>query len=202
MAIGGKIEIPPAPRCPKSWGQNVFPARSNVGAMPDFDELSECLIGLGANLPSERFGPPVATLEAALSELERSGLRIVARSRWWESAPVPPSGQPWYVNGVVRAVTALDPGSVLDLLHRVEADFGRVRSIPNAARIIDLDLLAQGRVVRDAAPILPHPRLTERAFVLLPLREVSPGWRHPVSGEGIDALIAALPPGQDVRPIR
>ncbi len=161
------------------------------------------LIGLGANLPSPRHGPPRATLEAALAELATRGLAIRARSRWWESAPVPPSDQPWYVNGVVEVETGLGPEALLGLLHEVEARFGRFRSVPNAARALDLDLLAYGGLVRRGPepPLLPHPRMAERGFVLRPLAEVRPGWRHPESGRRLDELIARLPPGQLVRPL-
>src|SRR5215472_9513030 len=82
------------------------------------------LIGLGANLPSPEHGPPVATLKAALAALAGRGLRIRARSRWWESAPVPISDQPWYVNGVIEVATTLPPEDLLGLLHSLESDFG------------------------------------------------------------------------------
>jgi 2-amino-4-hydroxy-6-hydroxymethyldihydropteridine diphosphokinase len=161
------------------------------------------LVGLGANLPSPRHGPPVATLEAALKVLAARGLRIRLRSRWWESAPVPLSDQPWYVNGVVDVATSLGPVPLLALLHEVEAAFGRVRSLPNAPRVLDLDLLAYGEEIREGPepPLLPHPRLAVRAFVLYPLAEVRPGWRHPLTGLGLPEMIAALPAGQIVRPL-
>lgn len=161
------------------------------------------LIGLGANLPSPEHGPPVQTLEAAVATLAGRGLRIQARSRWWESAPVPVSDQPWYVNGVVEIETALAPAALLAVLHEVEAGFGRLRSVPNAPRILDLDLLAYGTLVREGPepPLLPHPRMADRAFVLYPLREIAPGWRHPATGRGVDELIARLPADQIVRPL-
>jgi 2-amino-4-hydroxy-6-hydroxymethyldihydropteridine diphosphokinase len=160
------------------------------------------LIGLGANLPSPEHGPPVATLEAALAALAGRGLRIRARSRWWQSAPLPVSDQPWYVNGVVEVETALGPEALLALLHEVEAAFGRHRSIPNAPRILDLDLLAYGRLVRPGPqpPLLPHPRMAERAFVLHPLAEIRPDWRHPATGLSVAELVARLAPEQVVRP--
>ena len=161
------------------------------------------LIGLGANLPSPEHGPPVATLEAALAALVARGLRIRARSRWWESAPVPVSDQPWYVNGVIEVETDLAPEALLTLLHEVEAGFGRLRSVPNAPRILDLDLLAYGSLVRagPTPPLLPHPRMADRAFVLHPLAEIRPGWREPASGLALPQLIARLSPGQIVRPL-
>ena len=161
------------------------------------------LIGLGANLSSPVHGPPPATLEAALVALAARGLRIRARSRWWESAPVPISDQPWYVNGVIEVETTLPPVGLLGLLHSLESDFGRLRSVPNAPRILDLDLLAYGNLVRPGPepPLLPHPRMAERAFVLRPLEEIRPLWRHPSTGRKLDQLIAALPAGQIVRPL-
>jgi len=163
--------------------------------------VAPILIGLGANLPSERYGPPVATLEAALVALAGRGLEIVARSGWWESAPVPLSDQPWYVNGVVEVRTKLGPEDLLALLHGVEADFGRVRTVPNAPRILDLDLLAYGDALRAGTepPLLPHPRLAERGFVLRPLAQIRPNWRHPLSGLTVAELIARLPADDLVR---
>ena len=159
------------------------------------------LVGIGGNLPS-RLGPTRTTLEAALSILDAAGARVIRRSRWYRSAPVPPSDQPWYLNAVAALETALDPPGLLALLHDVEARLERVRSVPNAARTADLDLLAYGDLVRTGtAPLLPHPRLAQRAFVLLPLAEVAPGWRHPGSGAGVAELIAALPAGQRAEPV-
>lgn len=172
------------------------------GAECKGDMTAPILIGLGANLPSRRHGPPVATLEAALLALAERGLEIVARSDWWESAPVPASDQPWYVNGVVEVTTNLEPEGLLALLHSVEASFGRVRTAPNAPRILDLDLLAYGEILRVGPdpPLLPHPRLAERGFVLRPLAQIRPGWRHPATGLTVDELIALLPAGQLIRP--
>ncbi|MFQ5938909.1 MAG: 2-amino-4-hydroxy-6-hydroxymethyldihydropteridine diphosphokinase [Alphaproteobacteria bacterium] len=161
------------------------------------------LIGIGANLPSARCGPPERTCEAALETLAAEGVCVLRRSRWYRSAPVPPSEQPWYVNGVVQASTRLGPKPLLELLHRIERAFGRVRAEPNAARVIDLDLLAYDDLITDGPdePLLPHPRMHQRAFVLLPLAEIAPEWRHPVTGEPIDRLIAALPPDQTATPV-
>jgi len=153
------------------------------------------LLGLGANLPSA-VGAPQATLEAALGALAEAGVTVRRRSPWYRSAPMPAGDQPWYVNGVVAVESALDAPALLALLHRIEARFGRVRRELNEPRAIDLDILDYDGAVRAAAPVLPHPRLAERAFVLLPLRDVAPQWRHPVSRQGIAELIAALPTDQ------
>jgi len=155
------------------------------------------LIALGSNLPFEGSAPR-AVVEAALAALERESVHVVARSRWWSCAPVPPSEQARFVNGVVQVETMLAPRDLLSTLHRVEDAFGRVRTAPNAARTLDLDLLDyHGQVVNEAL-ILPHPRLAERGFVLFPLAEVAPEWRHPLTGRSVAELIAALPP-QDCR---
>lgn len=158
-------------------------------------------IGLGANLPSA-LGHPVDTLEAALSDIAAAGITLLRRSPWYESAPVPRADdQPWYVNGVVEVATTLDPAALLFLLQGFEALSGRVRSVANAARPLDLDIIAYGNLVNSGPnpPLLPHPRMHERAFVLLPLQAIAPRWRHPVLGRSIASLIAALPPGQEIR---
>jgi len=160
------------------------------------------LVAIGSNLPSPEFGPPRATCEAVLAELSRRGLRIVRRSRWFESVPVPLSDQPWFVNGMAIVQTSLSPGDLLALLHETERRFGRERREVNAARILDLDLIAYGDLVRtDAPPLLPHPRLHERAFVLLPLADVAPDWRHPADGRTLPEMIRALPAEQSIRPL-
>jgi 2-amino-4-hydroxy-6-hydroxymethyldihydropteridine diphosphokinase len=157
------------------------------------------LIAVGANLPSA-LGPPRAACEAAYARLEERGLRLLRRSPFYETAPVPVSDQPWYVNGVAVAETRLPPADLLALLHEVEAEMGRLRGLPNAPRVIDLDLLAYDEeVVTSGALTLPHPRLHLRAFVLLPLRDVAADWRHPASGAGLAEMIAALPADQVAR---
>jgi 2-amino-4-hydroxy-6-hydroxymethyldihydropteridine diphosphokinase len=159
------------------------------------------LIGLGANLSSTA-GPPRATLEAALVRLNTAGVKVVARSRWYHTAPVPVSDQPWFVNGVARVETVLDPAALLDVLRETELAFGRQRTVPNAARTLDLDILDyDGRVEAGTELTLPHPRMQDRAFVLLPLADVAPGWRHPVLGRTVEALISALPSAQKAEPI-
>jgi 2-amino-4-hydroxy-6-hydroxymethyldihydropteridine diphosphokinase len=160
------------------------------------------LIAIGANLPSERFGPPLAACAAALERMSDAGLKIMARSRWFESDPVPPSDQPKYVNGVAAVETGLEPRSLLDKLLEIEAGMGRVRGERNAARVIDLDLLAyDDRRIDSGGLTLPHPRLRERGFVLLPLADIAPDWHHPVSGTRLAELIAALPADHGTEPI-
>ncbi len=159
------------------------------------------LIGLGANLPS-RFGPPLQTLAASLAALQDHGIAVTRQSRWWRSQPLPVSDQPWFVNGVVAVQSALAPMALLQLLHRIEAEFGRVRAELNGPRLLDLDLLAHGRVVSDQPALrLPHPRLHQRAFVLLPLAEIAPDWRHPLDGRTADMMVAGLDREQKIEVI-
>lgn len=155
-------------------------------------------IGLGANLDSEAHGPPMRTLSAALAEMETPECSVRRRSSWYRSAPVPASAQPWFINGVAELECDLSPESLLTHLHAVEEQFGRVRSVPNAARAIDLDLLVYHDLVRPhgPSPLVPHPRMQDRAFVLLPLRDLAPGWVDPRDGRTLPDLIAALPKDQ------
>lgn len=161
------------------------------------------LVGVGSNLPHPAVGPPAALCAAGLAALEARGVAVAARSRWYASAPVPPSGQPDFVNGAAAVATDRGCEGLLAVLHAVEAEFGRVRPAPGAARTLDLDLIAYHGLVRPGGPppLLPHPRMAERAFVLLPLRDIAPGWRHPATGRALPEMIAALPPGQVCGPL-
>ena len=160
------------------------------------------LIGVGSNLKSETFGAPADICAAAYKELERRGVKITQRSRWYESEPVPPSGQPWFVNGVAAVETNLAADALLAVLHDIESEFGRVRRERNEARVLDLDLLAYGDLITGPpGPVLPHPRMGSRAFVILPLAEIAPGWVHPASGKTAAELAAALPRDQIARPL-
>jgi 2-amino-4-hydroxy-6-hydroxymethyldihydropteridine diphosphokinase len=166
--------------------------------------MFQALIAIGSNLPAPGCADSAATCEAALNALETHDIRIAERSRWYRTAPVPASDQPDFVNGVVAVETPLDPVALLAVLHNVEDRFARRRSVPNAARTLDLDLIDVAGVVMDGpeGPVLPHPRMQDRAFVLVPLRDVAPGWHHPKTGQGVAELIAALPEGQSCCPIR
>lgn len=159
------------------------------------------LIALGSNLPHPQIGPPAAVLDAALDDLIEAGVRVVRVSRYYASAPVPASDQPWFVNAVAEIACDLEPEELLQMLHRVEAAFGRDHGEVNAPRILDLDLLAYGGEITTPEEHLqlPHPRMAERAFVLLPLQDLAPDWRHPVSGESVREMAAALPEEQEIQ---
>lgn len=164
------------------------------------------LIGLGANLPSPRHGPPVQTLTAALAAFPECGVQVVARSNWYRSAPLTIEAsagpdQPWYVNGAAAVTTRLDPTALLDALLALERAFGRVRRARWDPRILDLDLLSYGdRIIDEAGLTLPHPQLHARRFVLRPLIDIAPDWHHPVTGLGVAEMEAKLDPAQVVEP--
>jgi 2-amino-4-hydroxy-6-hydroxymethyldihydropteridine diphosphokinase len=116
-------------------------------------------------------------------------------SALYRTAPVPASDQPDFINAVVHLVADVEPVPFLRQLHHIEAEAGRVRGEPNAARVLDLDLLAVDQiVVPGPGLILPHPRMAERAFVLHPLCDVAPDWRHPQLGLTAAELRDLLPP--------
>ena len=123
-------------------------------------------------------------------------------SRWYESDPIPASSQPRYINAVAHLRGRIDPAALLAILQRIEALAGRSRSGANAARTLDLDIIAMGDLIRaEPDPILPHPRAHLRAFVLMPLMDVMPNWVHPQYRLTIGQMLAALPP-QGVRVMR
>jgi 2-amino-4-hydroxy-6-hydroxymethyldihydropteridine diphosphokinase len=169
-----------------------------------FPQPSTVLIGLGANLPGP-YGNPMASLIAAMAQLEANGVPIVARSAWYESAPVPASDQPWFINAVIAGVALGSPDNILQVLHKIEEAWGRQRGIANAARPLDLDLLdfggmvVQPSIARHGAAVLPHPRLQERAFVLRPLADIAPNWRHPVLQATPGELLRRLEPVSGLR---
>ena len=175
------------------------------------------LIALGGNLHG-RWGRPEDTLARAVRRLEESRkVRMLRLSRLWRSAPYGGLRQPAYLNAVVLVRTALSPHALLKLLSAVERAAGRRRGVAWGARTLDLDLIDHGgRILRPPGAgrrggaraqhrlqrkgtILPHPGLQDRAFVLLPLAEVCPGWRHPAMGKSVSALLAQLPAREKAR---
>lgn len=141
--------------------------------------MSAALVALGSNL-----GDPIGTLRAALGELSRlSRSRLVECSSLYRSAPVGLRNQPDFINAVAHLETELGAGEFLDALFAIEARFGRRRDTPHAPRTLDLDLLLFGDTVSsDPRLTLPHPRMHERAFVLMPLVEIAPNCEIPGHG--------------------
>ena len=137
------------------------------------------LIGLGSNLEG-RWGSPRETVEEALAALDREGVRLIAASALIETLPLGPPDQPHYVNAVARVETRLEPDALMRRLHAIEQEAGRERRRRWGPRTLDLDLLDYDGRIQDGPPILPHPGIAERDFVLAPIMEIAPRWRHPV----------------------
>jgi 2-amino-4-hydroxy-6-hydroxymethyldihydropteridine diphosphokinase len=158
-------------------------------------------VALGSNLPGE-FLSSEALLDAALARFPQAGLPVLARSRWWRSAAWPHAQGNEYRNGIA-IVEANGPASaVLEALFAIERSFGRTRGLPNAARTLDLDLIAYGRETSDGPGlVLPHPRAAERLFVMGPLAEIAPGWGHPTLGKAASELAATATVGCDATPL-
>jgi 2-amino-4-hydroxy-6-hydroxymethyldihydropteridine diphosphokinase len=136
--------------------------------------------------------------EAAVAAVRAlPGMTFVALSTWYRTAPVPKMDQPDYCNGVIRLEGNPDPAGLLMDLHLIEDRFGRTRPAPNAPRTMDLDLIDLNGMIRtDPPPILPHPRAHTRAFVLRPILDVAPGWRHPTKHASVVTLLTELPQQQ------
>ena len=182
---------------------------------------SKVIVALGANLNLRDNGPRV-TLEQALEAMADAGLMIRAASRLFATPCFPAGAGPDYVNAAALIETADTPQAVLQTLHDIEHSFGRARAQRWGMRTLDLDLICwedqilpdpgeydRWRMLpaadqRQLAPdqlILPHPRLQDRAFVLVPMADVAPDWRHPVLGRTVTEMVAALPP-QDVAAVK
>ncbi len=160
-------------------------------------------IALGANLPSPA-GPPDATLAAALERIASLG-RIASRSSLYSTAPVGVADQPRFLNAVLALETSLPPRDLLNALLSIERLFGRDRSSAplNGPRTLDLDLLLHDDLVlSDPGLEIPHPRLAERAFVLVPLAEIAPALRVPLSGVSVSQLLANLPAAEPTSVVR
>lgn len=174
---------------------------------------SGCLIALGSNLGISR-SSPVKLLEQAFVLLKERNLVIRSRSRFFSTPAFPAGAGPDFVNAAAILDTSLEPVEILAALHAVETQMGRTRKLRWGARTLDLDLIAvRDLVLPDAKTqlhwrsmeldrqmvatppelILPHPRLAERAFVLVPLLDIAPDWRHPLTGASVREMHDALP---------
>jgi 2-amino-4-hydroxy-6-hydroxymethyldihydropteridine diphosphokinase len=149
-------------------------------------------VALGANIPSPA-GPPAATLRRALEAMPKHGIEVVSVSRFYRTPAWPKGDQPDFVNAVAEVRTKFGPGELLRGLLAVERAFGRVRKTKWEPRSLDLDIVDYGGLVSDAPHLmLPHPLMHERAFVLKPLADVAPGWRHPDTGQSVRTLLGIV----------
>lgn len=146
-------------------------------------------ISLGANVPSPA-GPPAATLRKALEAMPGAGIRVTRVSPFYHALAWPDPSDPAYVNAVAEVATRLGPAAILKVLLGIERAFGRVRKARWEPRSVDLDLLDYGGLSTDVDELmLPHPRLHDRAFVLRPLLDIAPHWRHPDTGTSAAELL-------------
>ena len=152
------------------------------------------VIGLGSNLSTDKYSTSKEVLEAAIALLREKGVKVEKISNFYKTEPVPKSDQPWFVNAAIRITTSLNAQELLDTLHDVESELGRIRKEKWAARIIDLDLLCYDDFVfpnkagwlkkatgeNPQGSIIPHIRLHERDFVLIPMKDIAANWVHPI----------------------
>ncbi len=156
--------------------------------------MKTAFLALGSNL-----GDRETNLRAAVSRLESDEIRVVRRSSLYETAPQEILDQPWFLNAVVEIETRLFPLQLLARVREIERQMGRRRVTPKGPRNIDIDILFYGRSVIATAELeVPHPRLAQRGFVLEPLAEIAPDFRHPLTGQTASEMLAGLEP-QGVR---
>jgi 2-amino-4-hydroxy-6-hydroxymethyldihydropteridine diphosphokinase len=147
-------------------------------------------LALGSNI-----GDRESNLRAAIENMASAGIRVVRESPIYETEPVGYTAQRWFLNMVVEAETALFPMQLLIRTGKIERALGRVRTIPNGPRTIDIDILLYGTaVVRTPRLEIPHPGMHERRFVLAPLADLAPDLRHPVSRKTVRQMLSEAPP--------
>lgn len=174
----------------------------NDAAEAESDLDDAVIVALGCN-DKGAWSSCVEALEAGLARFRAEGVDVLARSSWWSSQAWPDPTDPPFLNGVAIVSTAQDAPALMRTLARIEDVCGRVRTTRNAPRTLDLDLIAYGRLSGDLdGLILPHPRAADRLFVMGPLAELAPDWRHPLCGRTARDLAAAAQVGRDAFPLR
>ena len=148
------------------------------------------LMSLGSNQ-----GNRLIMLTKAISELARSGFCIIDRSKIWETTPWGFTDQPRFLNMCISTETDLSPEKMIEMVKTIEERLGKTKKIKWGPRNIDIDVIAIGELVLETTELsVPHPHMHERAFVLIPLREIAPQFRHPITGRTVDEMICALSP--------
>ena len=152
-------------------------------------------LGIGSNLPGS-YASSEALVRQAIARLGQARLRLCAVSPLYRTPPVGPAGQAAYVNACLAVSSNLSPEGLLRSLHAIEAEFGRTRRVKWGPRTLDIDVLDYRGHIRDQRMVLPHPRIAQRAFVVVPLYDIAPNWRHPLTGVPIETLKKQLPIGE------
>ncbi len=157
--------------------------------------MERVYLSLGSNI-----GDRSANIARAIAALGERGIRVTRESSLYETEPVEFREQDWFLNSVFEGETELEPEELMKELLAIERSLGRERRVPKGPRVIDIDVLFYGdRVIHDPGLDIPHPRLSQRRFVLVPFAEIAPGVRHPVSGKTIAELLAETPDRSEVR---
>lgn len=158
-------------------------------------DMTTTYLSLGSNV-----GQHAENIATAIAALNERGVRVLRESSLYETEPVGLREQPWFLNCVVEAETTLAPERLIDAVLDIEKQMGRQRSIPGGPRLIDIDILFYGgEVVRAPSLEIPHPRLADRRFVLVPLHEIAPSLRHPMSKKTVAELLSETPDRSEVR---
>ena len=151
--------------------------------------IKKAFIAMGANLKSDLNLTLKENLEIALNMFPDYDLNILKVSNWYKTQPIPISDQPWFINSVIKISTSKSPKELLKSLQIIEKLFGRKRKILNGPRTLDLDIIDYNGLIENNDPILPHPRMHIRKFVLTPLQDIEPNWVHPIMKKKIEFLI-------------
>tara|TARA_B100001175_G_C19163066_1_gene473789 strand:- start:19 stop:513 length:495 start_codon:yes stop_codon:yes gene_type:complete len=146
-------------------------------------------ISVGSNIPKDKSLSLIDNCKKAINSLKKYNIFLVRVSNWYKTEPIPVSGQPWFVNSVIEIKTMLTSKQTLNSLHEIESSYGRIRAQKNESRTLDLDIIDFNNEISNFSPILPHPRMHKRLFVLYPLVELSPNWVHPILNQNINTLI-------------